>query len=159
MSVDTKLIFGLRTSEDVTLTVTGQPGAQAPDLLIKTSGQVNDAVIPYGDGAWTATLTAGDHIVRMEAPGDSWFDGEVKFTLSSASTIVIHGAAGSPKPIGWVATAGAVNDPKNPWPPPLAAKPLPNQVWLSETLQVLNEDLSVARMSPDLPTRPRKTAR
>jgi len=159
MPVDTKLIFGLRTSEDVTLTVTGQPGARAPDLLIKTSGQAKDTVIAYDNGAWTAALTAGEHVVRVEASGDSWFQGEVKFTLSSASTIVIYDTAASPQPMAWLATTGAVNDAKNPWPPPVAAEPLSNQAWLSGTLQALNKELSVSRTFPDLPSSPRKTAR
>jgi len=159
MPVDTKLIFGLRTSESITLTVTGQPGGQAPDLQIKTNGQAKDTVIAYGNGAWAAQLAAGDHVVRMTASGDSWFDGEVRFTLSSASTIVIHTTGASSQPMAWLATTGAVDDPKNPWPPPVAAEPLSNQAWLSETLQALNKELSVARTSPDLHSLPRKTAR
>lgn len=162
MPVDTKLIFGLRTSEDVTLTVTGQPGPRAPDLQIKTDGQAEDTVIGYGNGGWTAKLAAGDHVVRMTASGDSWFDGEVRFTLSSASTIVIYATRASSQPMAWLATTGvvgAVNDPKNPWPPPVAAEPLSNQTWLSQTLQALNKELSVARTSPDPHSPPRKTAR
>lgn len=157
MQVDTKLIFGLRTNEDVTLTVTGQPGSRAPDLQIKTDGQAEDTVIVYGNGAWTTKLAAGDHVVRMPAPGDSWFDGEVRFTLSSASTIVIYAIRASSQPMAWLATTGAVNDPKNPWPPPLAAVPLPDQAWLSETLQALNKEVSVARTSPERHAPPRGT--
>ena len=159
MTIDTKLIFGLRTSEDITLTVTGQPGAQAPDLQIKTNGQAEDTVITYGNGAWTTKLAPGDHVVRMAAARDSWFDGEVTFTLSSASTIVVYAAGASSQPMAWLATTGAVNDPKNPWPPPVAAEPLSNQVWLSATLQALNKDLSVARTFPDPHSPSRKTAR
>jgi hypothetical protein len=157
MPIDTKLIFGLRTSEDVTLTVTGQPGPQAPDLLITRSGQEKDTVIEYSDGAWIATLTSGDYVVRMEAPGDLWFESGVSFTLSAASTIVSYDAAVSSKPMGWIATTSAV-DPKNPWPPPLAAELLPNQMWLGETLQVLSDNVSIARRPPDIQL-PRNTAR
>jgi hypothetical protein len=159
MSVDTKLIFGLRTSEDVTLTVTGQPRVQAPDLQIKTNGQAKDTVIAYSNGAWTTTLTAGDHVVRMAASRDSWFDGQVRFTLSSASMIVVLATGVSPPPMAWFATTGAVDDPKDPWPPPAAAEPLSNQAWLSETLQALNNEISVTRTFPDLGSLPHKTAR
>jgi hypothetical protein len=158
MPVDTKLIFGLRTSEDVTLTVTGQPGPQAPDLLITTSGQEKDTEIAYSAGAWIAPLTAGDYVVRMEAPGDLWFESGVSFTLSAVSTIVIYDAAASPKPMGWTATTGAV-DPKDPWPPPLAAEPLPNPTWLGETLQVLSDNVSISRGPRSSHTLPRNTAR
>jgi hypothetical protein len=159
MSDYAKLIFGLRTSEEVTLTVTGQPGPRAPDLQIKTIGQAKDTVIAYGNGAWIATLTAGDHAVWMAASDDSWFDGEVRFTLSSASAIVIHATGTSPQPMAWLASTGAVDDPKNPWPPPVAAEPLSDQAWLSGTLQDLKKGLSLLRMSPDFRSLPRKTAR
>jgi hypothetical protein len=146
----TKLIFGLRTDEEVTLTVTGHPKDPAPDLLITTHGQTQDAVIAYDNGAWTATLPAGDYVVRME-PGDHWFEGEVKFTLSAASMIVIHGDEASPKPMAWRDMVGAVNNPKNPWPPPRISEALPDQAWFSETLAYLNSQISLARSSPDHP--------
>jgi hypothetical protein len=145
----TKLIFGLRTDEEVTLTVTGHPKEPAPDLLITTNGQAKDAVIAYDNAAWTATLPAGDHVIRME-PGERWFDGEVSFTLSATSMIVIHGDEASPKPMAWHATIGAVNNPKNPWPPPRISEALPDQAWFSETLEYRNSQISLARSSPDL---------
>jgi hypothetical protein len=155
MRIDTKLIFGLRTTEPVTLTLSGQPGPLPPDLLIKTSGQVKDTVIPYASGAWTAELAAGDHVVWLQAPGDCWFDGPVSFTLSSASTIVVHAASSSP--MAWRTTAG-VNDPKNPWPPPLAAEPLSDQTWLGQTVQELSAQVSVERTPLASVSLPRKTA-
>jgi hypothetical protein len=156
----TKLIFGLRTSQVVTLKATGQPRPPAPDLLVTTSGQPDDAVIAYGEDAWTATLPPGDHIVRLETPGDSWFDGNVAFTLSAASLIVIHGDAASPKPMAWLGT-NSVSNPKNPWPAPFASEPLPNQAWFSQKLQALNAALSATpeRNAPDLQSLKRETAR
>jgi hypothetical protein len=158
MPIDAKFVFGLRASEIVTLTITGQPGAQPPDLRIRTYGQANDAVIAYRDGAWTTSVTAGDHVVWMEAPDERWFDGEVRFTLSASSTIVSYGGAASPKLLAWPAVSGAVRDPKYPGPPPLAAAPLPDQTWLGATLLALKQQLSVAR-SADPRSLPSMTAR
>lgn len=145
MPVDAKFIFGVRTSETVTLTLTGHPGAIVPDLLIKTRGKVNDAVIGYDSGAWTATLVAGDYIVWMAVPEGGWFEGDVQFTLSTASTIVSYGDSTWSKLVAWLATSGAVRDPKYPPPPPLAAVPLTDQAWFSESLQTLKGTLSLVR--------------
>jgi hypothetical protein len=138
MSSSIKLLFGLRTSETVTITVTGSPGPQAPDLRISTQGSPNDAVAPYTSGAWTATVSPGDHVVRMEAPGELWFAGEIQFALSVPATIVGYGNATAPQPMAWASASGSfADDPKYPVPPPLAAVALVEQDWLSQTLLAL----------------------
>jgi hypothetical protein len=159
MSAAIKLLFGLRTSEVITVTVTGSPGPQAPDLQITTRGLPNDAVVSYASGAWTATISPGDHVVRMEVPGELWFAGGVHFALSAPATIVGYGDASSPRPTAWVSAAGAIDDPKDPLPPPLAASAvaLADQDWLNQTLQALvPTDLKSA---PPLRTLQHKTAR
>jgi hypothetical protein len=152
MKIATKLIFGIRTSGSVSLSVTvdGQLPAQPPEVLITTCGQ-QDAVISCSNNMWVATLAAGDHVVRMPAPGDSWFDGPVTFTLSAPARIVIPGATASSPPLTWTGTVGTA-DTKNPWPPPLAgtldADSLSDPTWLGTTLTTLGTQVSVDRSDP-----------
>lgn len=158
---DTKLLFGLRTGQKITLTVTGQPVSRAPELWILASGQAEHTVIAYdrSRGNWTTTLLPGDYIVQMDAPGDSWFEGEVAFTLSAPATIFGSDAPVPAQPVAWTAAAGAARDPKNPSPPGLAARTVPDARWLSATLQSLYGRLRPRRSPPlNLPM-PRPAAR
>jgi hypothetical protein len=150
MKIDTRLMFGIRTSGSVSLLVTvdGQLPAQPPDLVISTRGQ-NDVVISCTNNTWAATLGDGEHVVRMPAPGNSWFEDPVTFSLSAPATIVIPGDTASSPLVTWTATAGAASDPKNPWPPPLAgmldAGLLADPTWFGDTLTTLREQVSTER--------------
>jgi hypothetical protein len=100
---------------------------------------------------WVATLSDGDHVVRMPASGDSWFTDPVTFTLSASATIIILGDTTSSPMATWTATAGTASDPKNPWPPPLPNKidVDPGADPLGGTLITLNSQVSVDRsLSP-----------
>lgn len=150
MATQTKLIFGIRTSEPVSLTLTadGPLSQQPPDLLIKTSEQ--QIAIPCSNNAWVTTLGAGDHIAYMPAPGDRWFDAPLTFTLSAPATIVSCTGAAK-EPLTWTATAGTAGDPKDPWPPPLASSdtaPLANPAWLGSTLTTMKSQVSLDRSAP-----------
>lgn len=149
---DTRLLFGLRTSQQITLTVLGQPKRQAPDLWILSNEQSTYAVLAHDRkcGHWKAVLPAGDHIVRMDAPGDSWFDGEIRFVLSAESTIVACKPGPKSQPASWTATTGVVDDPKYPSPPLAASQPLSDADWLCTTLQSLYGQLVSRRGIPDL---------
>ena len=150
MATQTKLIFGIRTSEPVSLTLTADAplSRKPPDLLIKTSKQ--EIAIPYSNNAWVTTLDAGDHIAYMPAPGDSWFETPLTFTLSTPATIVsCKGAA--KEPLAWTATVGTASDPKDPWPPPLDSNdpaPLANPAWLGSTLTTMKSQVSLDRSAP-----------
>jgi len=158
--MDTKLLFGLRTNQQVTLTVVGQPGSQAPELWILSRGQQTYTVIAYDrdHGHWATALAAGDHIVRMDAPGDSWFAGEVTFTLGTEQTIVVCDDKAMWQPVSWVAANGVVNDPKYPSPPLRAASQVTGSDWLPGTLKPLYEQLASRRGAPDLRAIPARSA-
>jgi len=144
MTNQIKMLFGIRTSEPVSLSITadGPLPQQPPDLRIKTSEQ--EIAIPYSDNAWVTTLGAGDHIAYMLAPGDSWFDARLTFSLGAPATIVSCTGAASAL-LTWTATAGVAGDPKNPWPPPLdgnATAPLARSAWLGSTLTTMSSQVS-----------------
>jgi hypothetical protein len=118
MKTPTRLLFGVRTTGTVSLTITasGQLPQQVPDLRICTSGQ--DVPIPCSNNQWVATLGAGDHVVRLPAPYDTSLDGPLTFTLSDPATIVAAANSSGAPLMSWTATTGMSSDPKNPWPPP-----------------------------------------
>jgi len=146
-----RLIFGIRTSEPLTLSVTtsGPLPQQPPDLRLKTQGQ--DTAILCSNNTWVAPLEAGDHIVYMPAPGDSWIDAQLEFTLSAPATIVgSDGASGTLKT--WTAATGA-SDPKNPGPPPSSsAVPLPGSTWIGCTIAAMSTQVPDARSAPHEPS-------
>lgn len=160
MKITTKLLFGIRTSETLSLFVTaaGPLPAQPPDLQITTGGQ--QIAIPCSDGAWSATLGSGDHAVRLPAADESWFDGAVAFSLSAPATIVSRESVTSTTLVTFTTTTGSAStakDPKNPWPPPLldkgASAPLVEPTWIGTTLATLAEQVSTDR-SADAPGAP-----
>jgi hypothetical protein len=160
MKITTKLLFGIRNSETISLVVTtdGTLPAQPPDLEITTGGQAIS--IPCSDNAWSATLDSGDHTVRLSAANDSWFDGAVAFTLSAPATIVSRESATSTNLVTFTVTAGTASparDPKNPWPPPLVGKggtPLVEPTWIGSKLALLGDQVSTDRSAhePVAPT-------
>jgi hypothetical protein len=152
MKTPTRLLFGVRTSGTVSLTVTasGNLPAHPPDLCIRTSE--NDIAILCSNKTWVATLNAGDHVVHMPAPDDRWFDGPLSFTLSAPAIIVApkNRSGGGPL-VSWTATTGT-SDPKDPLPPPLTASPeaalLAESTWLRSTLTTHGAQVSTDRSAP-----------
>jgi hypothetical protein len=153
MSKDYKLIYGVRTSGTVTLTVNGSPTANPPALHVRTLGGT-EATIPYANTRWSATLQAGDHVIWMTPSNDTWFDGEVVISSNPESQFIgCHKSEGCAKT--WRATSFVVEDPKDPGSPPTiaataAASNLPTSAWITDTMRQLINDASVARDGHDL---------
>ena len=145
-----KLIFGVRTGGTVSLSVTaqGQLPDQPPSLMIKSDAK--ETTVSCSNNTWTATLDAGDHVVYMPAPGDSWFEDSLSFALSTPVTIVSLSSSQSPQ--AWTAATGTVgaspNDAKNPLPPP-GDKSFPplDATWLTSMLVQMTP--SPNRTAPD----------
>jgi hypothetical protein len=152
MKTPTRLLFGVRTSGTIALTVTarGPLLPQPPDLRIRTSG--DDIAIRCNNNTWVATLDAGDHVVYMPAPGDRWFDAPLTFTLSAPAIIVApENRSGGGPLVSWTATTGT-SDPKDPLPPPLTGSPeaalLAESTWLRSTLTTHGAQVSTDRSAP-----------
>jgi hypothetical protein len=137
MKTPTRLLFGVRTTGTVSLTITasGQLPPQVPDLCIRASGQ--DIAISCSNNTWGATLDAGDHIVHLPAPNDDSLDVRLTFTLSAPATIVGPANSSGAPLVSWTATTGT-SDPKDPLPPPatgsLDIALLADSTWLRSTL-------------------------
>ena len=122
---------------------------QPPDLQITTGGQTVE--ISCSNRTWTATLGSGDHVVRLPAPGDSWFEAPITFALGAPATIIIPGDTANSPLVTWTATGGTTRDSKNPWPPPLSKiddAPLSDPTWLGSTLTSLKLEVSTDRSAP-----------
>jgi hypothetical protein len=152
MSMQIKLLFGLRTSESVTLTVNAVPDEPAPDLRILSNGQTDDVIIAYANEGWRVRLVPGDHVVRIETPADSDFAG-VQFTLSPAATIIGGDVAEPSKLVAWTAP-GAVNNPKDPRLLSCTAVPLVEESWLSQTLRSLASTIPIDSADRSMPVSP-----
>jgi hypothetical protein len=143
-----RLIFGLRTSGPLSLSVTadGPFPEPPPDLRIRTSGQ--EIAIPCDNNTWVTTLTPGDHVAYLTVSDERWFENLFTFTLSASAAIVTYDKKARALVI-WTGKAGNASDPKNPWPPPLAATidpaTLGDLTWLSGTLTTLNAQVSTDR--------------
>lgn len=150
MKTPTRLLFGVRTTGTISLTLTasGQLPPQVPDLRICTSGK--DVAIPCSNGTWIATLDAGDHVVHLPAPSDDSLDGPLTFTLSAPATIVAAPDRSGAPLVSWTtATGTASSDPKNPWPPPVASALdlalLADSTWLGSALTTQGSQVSIDR--------------
>lgn len=143
-----QLLFGIRASGDVTLTVTatGALPIKLPDLRIKTAGQ--DVAFSFSSRTCVANLVAGDSIVYVPGQGDDCLLAPLTFTLSAPATI-ITAASADESPISWTATTGA-SDVKNPWPPPDSAQttPLADAGWIGSTLGTMGAQAASLRSSP-----------
>jgi hypothetical protein len=148
MKTPTRLLFGVRTTGTVSLTITasGQLPPQVPDLRICTSGQ--DVAIPCSNSTWVATLDAGDHVVHLPAPNDNSLDGPLTVTLSTPATIVAAANPSGAPLVSWTATIGTSSDPKNPLPPPAGSLDialLADSTWLRSTLTAYDTQAAVER--------------
>ncbi|HEU4727529.1 MAG TPA: hypothetical protein VFT22_06565 [Kofleriaceae bacterium] len=143
-----RLIFGLRTSEPLTLSVTatGPFPEPPPDLRVSTNGQ--EIAVPCNNNAWVANLAPGDQVAYLAVSDVRWFDVPFAFELSALATIVTYDQTRQP-PVIWNGKGGNASDPKNPWPPPLAATIDPATIgdltWLSGTLTTLNAQVVTDR--------------
>lgn len=149
MKTPTRLLFGVRTTGSVSLTLTasGQLPPQVPALRICTRGQ--DVAIPCSHSTWVATLDAGDHVVHLPAPSDDSLAGPLTFTLSTPAIIVAAANVSGAPLVSWTATTGTSSDPKNPLPPPaigsLDAAQLSDATWLLGTLTTAGAQAIVER--------------
>ena len=149
MKTPTRLLFGVRATGTVSLTITAsrQLPLQVPDLRICTSG--HDIAIPCSDSAWVATLEPGDHVVHLPAPNDDSLDGPLTFTLSAPATIVAAADPSGAPLVSWTATTGTSSDPKNPVPPPainsLDLAQLADSTWLRSTLTTFDMQAVIER--------------
>jgi hypothetical protein len=157
-----QLIFGIRASGDLTLTLTatGDLPAQLPDLQIKTAGK--DIAIAFSSGSWVASVSAGDSVVYVPDEGDSCLVASLAFTLSAPATI-IAAASADESLISWTATTGATigaRDVKNPWPPPGSAQttPLADPGWIGSTLGTMATQAASLR-SASSPVPPARAGR
>jgi len=143
MSVDTMLIFGIHTTTNFVLKVTGSPSDPAPPLLIQNSQK--EESIAYNNGAWETQLLAGDNVVRIEGK----FSGAMAFSVPPDSIIYscLHNA---PPIISWTVTDGTitVNDSKDPWPPPATPVGPGTSDWLATTLEKLRKNITIERSLP-----------
>lgn len=136
-----QLIFGIRTTGTVTLTVTatGALPAQPPELRIKTAGE--ETVVTCTGSSWVANVTAGDSIVYIPDQGDRCLSAALAFTLSTPATIITVASPGT-SPVSWTASAGAgSNNVKDPWPPPplsIQVAPLTDPGWIGSTLGTMS---------------------
>lgn len=152
MKTPARLLFGVRTTGTISLTITAsvQLPSQVPDLCIRTTG--HNVAIPCANGAWIATLEAGDHVIHLPAPKDGSLDSPFTLALSTPATIVASTNLSGTPLMSWTAETAASTDPKNPWPPPLTGSPdaasLADSTWLRSTLTSLGAQLSVDRSAP-----------
>lgn len=149
MQTPTRLLFGVRTTGTVSLTITasGQLPPEVPDLRICTSGK--DIAIPCSNNGWIATLEAGDHVVHLPATSDKSLDGPLTIALGAPATLVAWETPDSALLVSWTFAIGASSDPKNPWPPPVSASPaataLAESTWLIDTLTTQRTKVLVER--------------
>lgn len=168
MSVACRLLFGVRTIGSTRLRVESQPKDPAPPLLIRTrdpqtdTGSEPDKEIGFLDGAWSAELGAGDHVIRIDLPENlaGWFDDKVTFTLEPGAVCVrYNGKQADPRSeertVAWEAGSGYAgdsslkpalgSDPKDPWPPPGELVSLPDRTWFTAQLYDLWINVSNGR--------------
>lgn len=159
MNTPTRLLFGVRTTGTVSLTIkaSGQLPPQVPDLCICTSGPdlatpcSNNVWVatPCSNNAWVATLDAGDHVVHLPASSDTSMDGPLTVEFSAPAIIVTAPDPSGAPLVSGTTTISASSDPKNPWPPPatgsLAATTLADSTWLVNTLTTQSAQAIVER--------------
>ena len=153
MKTPTRLLFGVRTTSSVSLTLTASAplSAQVPDLCVRTSGQTS--AIACCNNSWVATLDAGDHVVHLPAPSDGSLDGPLTLTLSAPAILVGPANASGTPLVSWPATVIATSsDPKDPLPPPatgtLDLSLLADSAWLHSTLTSQGAQAYVERSAP-----------
>ncbi len=148
MKTSARLLFGVRSSVEVTLTVTvsGSPLPLSLDLHILTTG-VRDRAVPCNGTSWTVTLAAGEHVVYLPVPNEAWFREPLSFSLSAPATLVIPGERPDSL-VSWTSDLGLAADPKNPLPPPHLNRRVDDPAsasWLRDQLITILEGIALER--------------
>ena len=136
MTLITYFICGVRVEGTTKLELQLRGGATAPTPALRHLARSGREQPVTGDnGRWSVALEAGDHIIRIEHEeyAESVWPG-VTFTLSPGGILVR--SPPQSKLEAWQADAGG-SDPKDPWPPPGAAQPLPDAQWFQQTFDSL----------------------
>lgn len=111
-------VFGLQLREPTRVAVTS-PGTTGAVLTFAERGPSTSELIWTsldGAGDWSFTLGAGDFIVRVNTVIPV-----VQIALGTESILVSTSEARSIS--AWAAINSEIDDPKNPWPPPVRAAP------------------------------------
>jgi hypothetical protein len=148
MKKSARLLFGVRASAEVTLTVVvrGAPPPQPLELQICTSGGADRAVHSSGT-TWTTTLAPSEHTVFLPIPNDVRLEDSLSVSISEPVRIVVlAGQAGALA--SWITDVGISADPKNPWPPPnvshLGYEPT-GSGWMRDKLATFREGIALER--------------
>ncbi|HWO24146.1 MAG TPA: hypothetical protein VNO30_35630 [Kofleriaceae bacterium] len=124
----TKLIFGLRAPQATQLVIINEQRDMLSISLTPPNAEPNPERCDHE--TWTADLTKGDYLVKVEGEGNNG----VRFTVTPKAGIVSYEQESPTITAGW-ALQGA-GDPKNPWPPPGDdVYALDGAQWLTDELQ------------------------
>ena len=79
-----KLIFGVNTANQVTLTITLGPKKASADLLaISRDGSAQTKSYDEVTRSWEITLPAGDHVLTLTLTQAQWFEGALTSTAGA----------------------------------------------------------------------------
>jgi hypothetical protein len=140
MTIETRLIFGLRIDAPTELAITADlQGAAAPGLVIRRrvgdEKFSDDAPIAHRRGRWAVSLDEGDYVIHL----DGWFGEPCEVALDPPGSFVVQGKIGSP--MTWQAKTVQISDPKDPWPPPAAGAVKTGDTWFSKVLPALRSQI------------------
>lgn len=155
MKTSARLLFGVRVSRQVRLSMTVDGGPQLPQDLQIRSVDAGDRAVAHQNAAWTVVLEAGDHIVLLPAHGEAWFEEPVHLSLDVPATIFIVSDSVAGALISWTTDLSVASDPKNPWPPPAISSCTevpPGSSWFLETLTALRDEIRVDRSMEETPS-------
>lgn len=125
----TRFLVGLRTDQPTKLVLTAVhvPAAAAPLVIVSRDGSSRS--VPHDAAGWRCELPAGDHFLQLAVPM-SVPVGRLELA-ADASAGWLKSASGTVAT--WRHTNVAVEDPKDPWPPPLLLTEMPDRGWLIKT--------------------------
>ena len=130
-----RLLVVVHTNVEVDLTVKGAlPGGPALAVV----GPFVTNTVAHKDGAWVAKLSAGTHLLRLDADTEApaaplSLAASAPVTFTTYRYLGEHATPPYPKPTvkttrSWVATSmQATGDKKDPWPPP--GTPFTDEPW------------------------------
>lgn len=146
MTLVPRLLVGISSSQDVTVTLTLDGAmSQFPTLSVISDAWTKSYAYSAAGKAWIAKLPAGDFILRIDADSTAAIKAWTVET-SVPVTFANHRFQVADDPISttvsWPgSTAISRGDPKNPWPPPDAESTVED--WYARALRVASG--SVAR--------------
>lgn len=138
-----KLIFGVNTTSQVTLTIAEGPKAPSADLVaVGRDGSTQYKSYDEDGQAWELTLAAGDYVLTLTLDEAQWFEGALTSTAGATVNCVYYGPYnGVDETVAWAETVAATSgDPKDPWPPPgttLVTLPTVSREWFTDRLSQL----------------------